>query len=878
MSSLTGHSEAVSSVAITADGKHIVSGSYDGTVKIWSFEERKEVATLPSHGKGVNSVAITTDTKHIISASRGGIVAIWSFEDKKEVDSFTVVSDFPYRTLIALLPDKKHIVVRSPLTVKIWSIKERKVVGSLNDPITAIAVSTNGKYIFTGGGNSTVKIWSFEERKEIASLTGHSGRVDAIAVTKDGKHIVSASQDGSVRIWPFEEGKEVVILKSDSYVVTSLVVTIDGKHIVSGSNERTLIIWSLEERKQVGVLIGHRSLIGCVAISPDQQYIVSGSVDQTVKVWSFSERQEVASVEVGDVCNTVAVTADGKHVIWGLGNNTIGIWSFAEWGKVASLTGHNGEITSIAVTAKCEHIVSGSSDKTVRIWSLKERKQIGLLTGHTETVNSIVLTTDGKFIISGSSDGTVRVWLFSEKKTVACLFGDKKQEVRSAAVTKNGKYIISKTSIGTVEIWLFEEQKLVSILTGPRRSFGSVALTSDEVYIVASFGPNIHLFPFFPEICLLEQSPSLALPLNPCSKIFQANISNWITGKDIANCVSHWSLQPESINALHIYAYFNHANKLESALQYGTPFMKSSFGSPVTLALQRSTMACLDALLKYLEIRIHKEQSEAWYPVFIITDDLPGILRSESSYVHPFIKRLLCSPVCQSIPSMLAPKSPLPIVVTPQYRLIDLADFRTDTDSKEGEVAVKFFLSLVKWNTAFGSSASLQLLSALRESGTRKILRTPYVKTLLELKWRNAKFLCIGFTCCYALLLVNLVCIIFRYWRLEVLCSFFFLLNALFLLTEAAQWLGSRTEYLLEVWNWVDVLRGTVSIVWAALALSHYDNQYLTLTVVALCFLRGFTYFLCTKVTRVLVFLTMEVIKEMYIFSSFLHFLCLLSD
>jgi len=154
----------------------------------------------------------------------------------------------------------------------------------------------------------------------------------------------------------------------------------------------------------------------------------------------------------------------------------------------------------------------------------------------------------------------------------------------------------------------------------------------------------------------------------------------------------------------------------------------------------------------------------------------------------------------------------------------------------------------------------------MRETDARKIMRTAFVKTLLDMKWRQAQPVFIGFTCCYAFLLINFVCTIFRYWRVDVLCSWFIALNALFILTEVAQCSGSFGTYLREVWNWVDLCRGLISTVWAALALSDYDNEYLTLVVVILCFLRGFTYFRCTQVTRVYVFLTLQVIAEMYTF------------
>ena len=79
---LKGNTGIVSSVAVSPNGKHIVSGSVQ-TVKVWEAETGPEVLTI--HTGFVNSVAVSPDGKRIVSGSGDGTVKVWNAETGKEV-------------------------------------------------------------------------------------------------------------------------------------------------------------------------------------------------------------------------------------------------------------------------------------------------------------------------------------------------------------------------------------------------------------------------------------------------------------------------------------------------------------------------------------------------------------------------------------------------------------------------------------------------------------------------------------------------------------------------------------------------------------------------------------------------------------------------
>ncbi|KIJ56221.1 hypothetical protein M422DRAFT_239428 [Sphaerobolus stellatus SS14] len=281
-----GHTSSVQSVTFSPDGKHIVAGSSDSTICLWSVETGKAVGEpYKGHTSSVMSVAFSPHGKHIVSGSHDNTIRLWSVETGKAVGE-------PYEghtdsvLSVAFSPDGKHIVSGSyDKTIRLWSVETGKAVGEPYEGHTysvwSVAFSPDGKHIVSGSDDKTIRLWSVETGKAVGEpYEGHTDSVQSVAFSPDGKHIVSGSSDNTIHLWSVETGKAVgEPYKGHTSSVSSVAFSPDGKHIVSGPNDNTIHLWSVETGKAAGE--SHQGHIDIVkmpqAKSPFFHYLSSGS-------------------------------------------------------------------------------------------------------------------------------------------------------------------------------------------------------------------------------------------------------------------------------------------------------------------------------------------------------------------------------------------------------------------------------------------------------------------------------------------------------------------------------------------------------------------------------------------------------------------------
>jgi WD40 repeat protein len=337
-----------------------------------------------------------------------------------------------------------------------WRIRKRWMAGCAI-VLTALAA---GSYGLKKNYHTQIIQAIYPEQVTISNsreLTGHEGFVNCLALSPDGKTLFSGSADRTIRSWDFETGQALQVLTGHTGFVNAIAVTPDGQTVISGGTDKAIRLWNLATGKEVRTLQGHEGFINSLSISPDGKLLASGSADKTIKIWDLATGITVRTLtgHQGYV-NSLIFSQDGKSLFSSSADKTIQQWDVATGAKGRTFMGHTSFVNGLAVTADGNTLISASADQTIRIWDVLGVAETRVLRGHTSFVNAIVLKPDGKFLVSGGGDQTFRIWDMEtgrEKQT----FRGYGKDVNYFVVNPSWNAIATGSGLNTIKIWQFQK-------------------------------------------------------------------------------------------------------------------------------------------------------------------------------------------------------------------------------------------------------------------------------------------------------------------------------------------------------------------------------------------------------------------------------------
>ena len=204
LSSLAGHSEPVTSVAITSDGQFGLSSSGDCTLRLWDLQLGKCLQIFEGHSQPVASIAITPDCQYALSGGSEGGLRLWNLPEKRCV---MVLGDSMHAvTSVAVTPDGRcGLSSISGNKVCLWDLQMGECIKTLKGSpgsIICVAITADGRYALSGGQN--IRLWDLKTGQCLQIMEEHTEKIESVSFTNDGRYAISGSRDKTVRLWEFE--------------------------------------------------------------------------------------------------------------------------------------------------------------------------------------------------------------------------------------------------------------------------------------------------------------------------------------------------------------------------------------------------------------------------------------------------------------------------------------------------------------------------------------------------------------------------------------------------------------------------------------------------------------------------------------------------
>ncbi len=494
----TGHSDTITSLAFSADGRLLASGSFDRTVRLWSVESGHEIRTLAGHHLQVQSVAFGRRGELLASGSWDKTAKLWDVRTGKEIGTF--LGHEEWLQAVALSPDEELVATLDMSgVIRVWRTDRQDLLAQWGPDKN---LSTVFSLVFSPDGNLLAAgrhVWDARSGHRVLSLPDQA-RV--LLFSPDGRPLLSLRGDitfvdpvsgsqfpavnvlisrltkdfrvgGDITLWDAKTARKLRTLPRGDASMHLLSFSADGRTIVGGTDDGRLIFWEADSGRLVRTLAGHGHGVDALAVGPDGS--VASAAKNEIKLWKQGESAGRTLRGSANAVTTVTVSPDGQTVAVGLARG-VKLWSTSGDKPIRSLAGSKGESTSLAFSSDSRFLAAGTDQGEVEVWGVNAGTHILGFKGDQKEVRGVAFSPDGAKLASIGQDGVARIWSVPGGREVARL-----QDAGSNAVAfspDGGLLATAGALTRTVVVWDLAAQ--VEVLT----------LTADGIVNALAFSPD----------------------------------------------------------------------------------------------------------------------------------------------------------------------------------------------------------------------------------------------------------------------------------------------------------------------------------------------------------------------------------------------------
>lgn len=503
-----GHDSWVRACAFSPDGRWVLSGSHDHTVKLWSIDNYEELRVLrgrvlEGHTDAVLDALFSPDEKLIVTASRDRTAKTWDFRTGRELQTFEEGHSFLASAAVFFPDGKRLLTAAADNTVRMWDVGTGTQTLQLEHAgrSAAVTLSHDQLWVLTGGDDKTAKLWNAETGSLIRSFKGHRAEVTSVAFSPDDRTLLTGDSNGHCRLWNRDTGEELRRLEGHTRRIMSVGFLPDGARALSASGDNTVAQWDVATgREQTNLVLKHPDAVLDLAIAPDGKTALTSCADRVVRLWNIAKAEVVwqtAAASFAGMVNSVAISPDGRRALTADSESRIvQIWEMST-GREIKRPVDRGELgpfldlrTHGLSLWSASFAPDGNGILTVGGSDARlwdaETGDERLSFSPNGVVASASFSPDGKLLVTGSWDNSARIWDVETGKAVLKLTDEHTGYVNAAAFSPDGTQVLTGSDDKTARLWDLKTGKSTRVFQGHTDRVWHVAFSTDGSRILTS--------------------------------------------------------------------------------------------------------------------------------------------------------------------------------------------------------------------------------------------------------------------------------------------------------------------------------------------------------------------------------------------------------
>lgn len=473
VTSFVAHDDDVNCLAFHPDGRLLISGSDDGTIRIWDTDTWKRVRKVPTHSPTVEAIAISTDGKQLVSGGRGAPeLKLWNFADLRRIESWPTARRIQ---TVAISPTDKFMFagdVSGELILKELGGARRIASSNLLDGVEQLinlsgAEKTDPVRIATADRGGRLSVHSLESQEPWLNITSsfldrwQIGSTRATSLCQlSGDLLLAGDLNGDISQWSLHRPAYYEITaenlekdRYDHYCKTSqseVLLFRRRENLTVGRVE----IYDLSTRSRIDTPLTFDFPVTHIEFSePSQRLFLVGG--DRLEVWDYSRNERIATWKTCGGAQNLAISPDGSRIL-NCCDMDNGCWvqcfqvgreeplfefffesgtyfrtRFVDNDKFAlakrnelwiypirdiqydsprlKLVGHDSTLADHRLLDG-NRIVTVAHDRLMKVWDYETGKLLGSQEGDSGELWCVAVSDDRSRMVTGSSQGSLKLW------------------------------------------------------------------------------------------------------------------------------------------------------------------------------------------------------------------------------------------------------------------------------------------------------------------------------------------------------------------------------------------------------------------------------------------------------------------------------------
>jgi WD40 repeat protein/serine/threonine protein kinase len=450
---LRAHTGAVHSLDFSPDGRTLISGGADRSVRVWDLELMDERYSARFSRQQIYSVSCSRDGSSFAASSMDGAIIVRDLPSGRPTVSLSMPGAAAARDVLFLSNDQL-VCAHSDGKLRVWDLAAADVVGeyeTLGNAPASLVLGSDGRTLAIGG-QETLEIWDADTWTRRVVLVEHDPGLFEVSISHDCREIATV-HTAQLRFWETSRNRGMLEAGGHKSWVFGLAVQPGGRLAATGDAGGRIYLWNPADLTRVGWLARESITVRPLAFSPDGRQLAVGVGSNAIEIWEVASRQMRASFPFsGGSITSLEFSRDGQTLLVGSGGGRVCLLRAEDGSVVRDFENVPEHVSSATFSPDGTRVLAAGYFVPCIAWDAQTGEQLAIRRSDVRNAWHVVCSPDGKTIATSVGRRSVELLHPETLSPVTTLLGHN-YAIVDMKFSEDGRALVTGSADGTIQLW-----------------------------------------------------------------------------------------------------------------------------------------------------------------------------------------------------------------------------------------------------------------------------------------------------------------------------------------------------------------------------------------------------------------------------------------